>query len=314
MRGRHFGRFNPENFREFADKKEEKIQVGDFVEDDVVDVLLGDREMLAEKEKAENKYREFRINKALEAEKIMDSEEQPSLVEHQNKKEKLDETVDMEEVVMFDEKITSGKVSIERHGVLWGKEFNRYGELAHSDGEAVETASVSLNLVKSEGGLNLDEMVAAKIDSEGANDPSELDPETSDEALDRGGRELVERYLENIFRKFDGQVYRVGDVNEYAMGHSVDFSSDGSDLVYGLPYSRAEEMHGLMEEGAEILRANDKAKFSKQIGLNIDALRKNDFGFTRNIEVDGKTYTIKFVYLKEKTGQDSAENDILEAA
>lgn len=319
MREGFFLKYNPAEFKakqfeqKAANQDEEIISEVTFIEEDIVDVLVGEREELAESDKAKEKYRQFRVNQALQADEITGNEEKSSLVEYQNKKERLNEKNNKEETL--DKENISGEAFIERHGVIWGKEYNRYGELAHGDGKAVEAASVSLNLVKSEGGLNPEEMVAPKIDSEGANDPSDLDPESSEEALDRGGRELVERYLENVFRKFGGEVYKVGDVNEYAMGHSVDFAGADSDLVYGLPYSRAEEMHQLMEEGAALLSANEKAKFSQQTGLNVDTLHKNDLGFVRKIKVGGKTYTVKFVYLKEKsTGQDSMENDILEAA
>ena len=321
MREGFFNGFNPEFWKakikerergqaEPQAKNKSAIVDNEIEEHDVADMLFLETEVFGRVEKGKEKFRQYQVEQYLAVKEAVEEDKLDTL-EHQNLKEKREKEIAKEEVEFFGKQENSGEASIQRRGVVWGNEFHRYGEVAHSDGESIEDAAISLNIVKGEGAINFTEMAAANIDSEGSNDPSELDPESTTKALNRGGRELVERYLENIFRRFDGQVYKVGNVNDYALGHSADLSSAENDLVYALPYSKASEMNQLVENGASILCGNEEVEFSHQTGMNIDALQENDYGFTRNIKVDGKAYTVKFVYLKE-TNDNMEEDGMIE--
>jgi hypothetical protein len=199
-----------------------------------------------------------------------------------------------------------GSASINYYGMI---EKDRYGNLAHEDGDAVPGGTIELDVVKSEGSIG---EVEPLVDAEGGDNINELDPETTQEALDMGGKELLEKYIENVFKKYGGDVYKAGKFNEAAIGHRVSINLDGTGYTYAIPYSQAEAMKSAIDSGSKVMLESEGVEFSPVTGLDRDYLEDHELGFIRQIKIKDETYAVKFFYLKEEGGRLGGE-ELLES-
>lgn len=198
-----------------------------------------------------------------------------------------------ESTLKKEKKIEGGETEIHYYDPLT---LEKSGQLAHEDGEKIPGGAVELKVVKSEGNIG---EIEPLVNAEGAEDITELEhPETTEEVMEVGGKELIERYFERVLRKFGGDVYRAGKVNEVAIGHRVSLSLDGG-YVYAIPASEASHMQQIIDGEVAVLAAQPGVKFSKETGLDRDILAEHGLGFTRKITMNGEEYNIKFLFLKE---------------
>lgn len=173
----------------------------------------------------------------------------------------------------------------------------KFGQLAHADGSGIPEGSVELDVVKSEGNLG---EVAPIIDAEGADSYDELDPETPDEALQKGGRELVDEYIQRLFHEYNGDIHAVGKVNEKAMGHRVTITRGRDGYAFAVPAHKGPHLKEVIDSGrVAILRGQPGTEFSPPTGLDHDVLEQNGLGFTRKITMpDNRVCKFQFFYLK----------------
>ncbi len=172
--------------------------------------------------------------------------------------------------------------------------MERFAKITNDKGEPVLNSAVDIEIVKSQ------DMDFKQIEAKGEKDPKMVNSPTIEESKDFGGEKLFQKYLEIIFRKFPGEIYRAGNVNERALGDRVKLTQGRGEYIYIIPVSLSEQMKKLLEEPVDLGVDDPGIEFSKMTGLSEDILDQNNLGFTRKMEINGQFFTVKFLYGQEK--------------
>lgn len=145
------------------------------------------------------------------------------------------------------------------------------------------------------------------VAAEGEKNSSDIKNEPIGEV--EGGRDLVEKYLEILFQKFSGRIYRPGSINESAIGNKVNLHQGPRDYIYVIPNSEFEGMEKFFDNSVPALSIDTVGvNFSQMTGLDSDYLKNEKLGFSRRLVVDGKEYNIKFLRLYD--GKETEDNNL----
>ena len=191
------------------------------------------------------------------------------------------------------------------------KHFNpvtgdRYTNMADAKGNRIPGATADIKLVKDSG--SPESLASTRIDARGADDPSEIIQDTIEDSEERGGKELFEKYLETIFRRFisktGGEIYRSGDINKTAVGNRANLTQGPGEYIYFIKPSDSEEMKKCVDEGIKLSSSETGINFSHVVGAgNVDVLDRNGLGFTRRLDIGNEVFTVKFLYANEDVRQ-----------
>lgn len=188
-----------------------------------------------------------------------------------------------------------GKVDV-YHGVL---EPRKIGGVADEAGNATGHTA-RLELVRDNAGLE-----GARIDPEGEKRTGDLaSPDAPETEVD-----YVEEYLKTLFRKFSSiKVYRATEINKDPMGNPVDFTIKPGEYVYFVPREQIDGVKNLFDNEVPALNIDNMGtQFSRLTGQDNDNLEKNNLGFSRKLAMDGRTFEVKFMCLKDGTKQENEE-------
>ena len=176
-------------------------------------------------------------------------------------------------------------------GIHHGLDVGRWGYLSDEDGNKIPRAAANLEVVKGTGPV-------PDVEAKGRGNASDLESPPPSEV--RGTEEQAEKYLEEIFRRFSGDVYRIKNLNEIALGHKIDFKQGPNDYLYTIPPSKIEEIKDILNESISFAGTDPGVKLSPMTGLDNDYLQDAKIGFSRKFLVNGKEYNVRFLYLPDK--------------
>lgn len=182
-------------------------------------------------------------------------------------------------------------------------EMDRFVPVTNEDGEALH-GTASTEVVKSQ------DIAFKRVDAEGGSNTDELDPETTSESLEMGGKELFEKYLEIIFRDFPGEILRVSGVSDRAIADRANLTQGKGEYIYMIPASLSDKMKSSLEQPVSFGVDDPGVEFSQMTGLSEDILDQNGLGFTRKMQIDGQFFTVKFLYGKEKSHDKAYDHDV----
>lgn len=197
--------------------------------------------------------------------------------------------------------IFHGVFNTEKRGVL----ANETGDKIDSGVDGVGSEATVSDL---ESVVDQTRLTGRTVAAEGEKNSSDIKNEPIGEV--EGGRDLVEKYLEILFQKFSGKIYRPGNINESAIGNKVNLHQGPRDYVYVIPNSEFEGMEKFFDNSVPALSIDTVGvNFSQMTGLDNDYLKNEELGFSRRLVVDGKEYNIKFLRLYDGVEVDNKQTD-----